>query len=272
MKLKTSIACLMITLLFDFPAWCDEPREISEMNQKMSFDFNEVGVKTALSLFEEVTGLEFVYDECVQGRITIQATNVPLNDLFRMVLNEAGLDYEQNGNDIWITCKADSKATISDPDKSTALPGIKALVFASIKEKGKGEMEALWPKMERDFLPGIFMICPSLHSNEGEQSTPPFFLKTIDQNNYFFEKPQFPLEIKFTLKKSSPEGVEVKISFSYNEELENDLDNQIYNTISGVRQRYLNPNDPNEPIFLFASPAGDEYYFSVLPEEWSPRP
>ena len=265
MKWKTGIVCLMIISLFAFHAWCDEPRDISEIDQKMDFDIENVNVKLLLNkIFSEVSKLDFVFDECVQGRVSIKLHNVPLCDAFRLILKNAGLDYEQEGNLVRIYCNADSNTANTDSNESTALPSIRAKVFASIKEKDEEEREVLSPWMEREFTEGLFIILP----HKGEQPYQPVFVKTVIKDGRLLPRAQPPLEIKFSLNNLLPEGVEVKVSFSYYKELEYDEDGQLCNTISGSRQKILTPSNADEPIFLFKAPDGDEYYLSVIPEEW----
>ncbi len=300
----------MIISLFAIPTWCDEPLDISENDKRVSFDMINADVKFLLMALMEAANLDVVFDDCVRGKLTIQAFNVPLCEVFRMMLGEAGLDYEQEGDEIWITCQADKETTTTDSDESTAFPGVRALVFASIKEKNKDEMEVLLPKIEREFTDPVFLL--RLHKYLG----PHFLLKTLDQNGGFVERPQPLFEIKFTLIDFLPEGVEVKVSFSYTEELETDKQHvvkaaqaqrlrprdpahsprinkrmqeytspsiklepdlapdpqpstydKVYRTISGSRQKLLTPSNFNEPILLFVTPEGDEYYLSVIPED-----
>ena len=315
MKWKTSIVCLAVITLFALPTWCDESLDISENDKRVSFDMINADVKNLLTLLTQLADLDIVFDECVRGKLTIQALNVPLYEVFRMMLGEAGLDYEQEGDEIRITCQADKETTTTDSDESMAFPGVRALVFASIKEQGKGEMEALLPKIEREFTDSEFL----LHPYRRGMRTPPIMLKTLDQNGRFVKKPQHSMEIKFTLIDFLPEGVEVKVSFSYTEELETDkqhavkaytggfirkrkapphkpqykpmqetdqpsvqlepdlapdpqrnIHDRVYRTISGSRQKLLTASNVDEPILLFVTPEGDEYYLSVIPEEWSP--
>lgn len=262
MKWKTGILYLIITTLFTFHAWCDEPRDISEINEKLSLEFKDTDVKNILWFIKDVSKLDFVYDECVQGKVTIKLENVPLYDAFRLLLENAGLDYEQEGNEIWITCKAGSNTANTDSNESTALPGIRAKIFASIKEKGKDESKEIGG-MEQEFPDGygLWMISPALPA-----TVPPIELEILYQ-----DKPQPPLVIMFTLKNSPPDGVEVKVSFSYSyaEELDTDTDDKAYRTISGTRQKLITSLNVDEPILLLAAPDGNEYYLSVIPEEWS---
>ena len=310
MKWKTSIACLAVITLFAFPTWCDEPLDISENDERVSFDMINADVKNLLTVLMEVANLDIVFDECVQGKLTIQALNVQLYDVFRMMLGEAGLDYEQEGDEIRITCQADKETTTLDSDESTAFPGVRASVFASIKEKNKDEMEVLLPRIEREFTDPVFLLRPRKRGKRFRR----FPLKTLDQNGRFIERPQHSMEIKFALIDLLPEGVEVKVSFSYTM-LETDkqhavkthtgkytmkshmpqnkrmqetttsaikfapdlapdpqrnIYDRVYRTISGSRQKLLTPSNVDEPILLFVTPKGDEYYLTVIPEELSP--
>ena len=52
MNWKTGIVCLMIISLFSFHAWCDEPRDISEIDKKVTVDFADVDVKIPLNFLE----------------------------------------------------------------------------------------------------------------------------------------------------------------------------------------------------------------------------
>ena len=260
----------MIISLFTLHAWCDEPRDISEIDQKISLEFNKVDVKLLLNkFFREITKLDFVFDECVQGKLTITMIDVPAYDAFRLILSNAGLDYEQEGNVIRIYCKDASKTTDADSNESTTSPGIRAKVFASVKEKGEDESKPLGPGMEQEFPDGLglWMIAPALPSK-----VPPVSLKTFDKDGSFIVKRLSPLEIMFTLKNLPPDGVEVKVAFSYSYAEYNDIDlggNYAYRTISGTRQKLITSSNVDEPILLLAPPDGNEYYLSVIPEEWS---
>ncbi|MBN1470944.1 MAG: TonB family protein [Syntrophaceae bacterium] len=104
MKWKTNIACLLISSLFAIPAWCDEPRDITEIIEIINVDFQKTDVKKVLKILVEPANLELVFDKCVQGKVTLKVENVQLNNLFKMVLEYAGLDYKQRGDKIRITC------------------------------------------------------------------------------------------------------------------------------------------------------------------------
>lgn len=268
MKWKTGIVCLMIISLFTFHAWCDEPRDISKINEKLTLEFKDANVKDILRLFRDISTLDFVFDECVQGKVTIKLENVPVYDAFRLLLENAGLDYEQEGNLVRITCKADSNTTNTDSNESAALPGIRAKVFASIREIGGDESKTLPMGMEKEFPDGygLFMIAPAL-----PETVPPVELKTFDKNGNFILKPQPPLVIMFTLKNSFPGGVKVKVSFSYSyaEELDTDTNDKAYRTISGTREKLITSSNVEEPILLLKAPDGDEFYLNVIPEELS---
>jgi hypothetical protein len=123
MKWKTSIAFLLIISLFALPGWCNKPRDIMEINEKITLSVTG-DVKYILTMLMKLANPNIVFDECVQGSVSINAVNEPLNDTFRRILNDNGLDYKLAGDEIRIICKADKKTTISESNSSTALPGV----------------------------------------------------------------------------------------------------------------------------------------------------
>ncbi|MCE7033466.1 type IV pilus secretin PilQ family protein [Lysobacter sp. GX 14042] len=68
----------------------------------VTFNFQDVPVRTALQLIAEMAGLNLVAADNVQGNLTLRLVNVPWDQALDLILQAKGLDKRRNGNVIWI--------------------------------------------------------------------------------------------------------------------------------------------------------------------------
>jgi type IV pilus assembly protein PilQ len=68
----------------------------------VTFNFQDVPVRTVLQLIAEESGLNIVASDTVQGNVTLRLVNVPWDQALDIVLQAKGLDKRRNGNVVWI--------------------------------------------------------------------------------------------------------------------------------------------------------------------------
>ena len=73
----------------------------------VTFNFQDVPVRTVLQLVAEESGLNVVAADTVQGNVTLRLINVPWDQALDIVLQAKGLDKRRSGNVIWIAPQAE---------------------------------------------------------------------------------------------------------------------------------------------------------------------
>jgi type IV pilus assembly protein PilQ len=68
----------------------------------VTFNFQDVPVRTVLQLIAEESGLNLVASDTVQGNVTLRLVNVPWDQALDIVLQAKGLDKRRNGNVVWV--------------------------------------------------------------------------------------------------------------------------------------------------------------------------
>lgn len=73
----------------------------------VTFNFQDVPVRTVLQLIAEESGLNVVAADTVQGSVTLRLVNVPWDQALDLVLQAKGLDKRRTGNVVWIAPQAE---------------------------------------------------------------------------------------------------------------------------------------------------------------------
>lgn len=68
----------------------------------VTFNFQDVPVRTVLQLIAEESNLNIVASDTVQGNVTLRLVNVPWDQALDIVLQAKGLDKRRSGNVMWI--------------------------------------------------------------------------------------------------------------------------------------------------------------------------
>src|SRR5690606_14316198 len=77
----------------------DEPKYTGK---PVTFNFQNVPVRTVLKLIAEETGVNLVMPDSVSGEMTLQLDSVPWDQAMDVVLRARGLDKRLDGNVLWI--------------------------------------------------------------------------------------------------------------------------------------------------------------------------
>ncbi len=73
--------------------------------EKLSFNFQNVEVRAALQAIADISGLNIITSDSVQGNLTLRLKEVPWDQALDVVLQAKGLDMRKNGNVLWIAPK-----------------------------------------------------------------------------------------------------------------------------------------------------------------------
>ncbi|WP_119718932.1 type IV pilus secretin PilQ [Cognatilysobacter tabacisoli] len=68
----------------------------------VTFNFQDVPVRTVLQLIAEESNLNIVAADTVQGNVTLRLVNVPWDQALDIVLQAKGLDKRRSGNVVWV--------------------------------------------------------------------------------------------------------------------------------------------------------------------------
>ena len=73
----------------------------------VTFNFQDVPVRTVLQLIAEESNLNVVASDSVQGNVTLRLVNVPWDQALDIVLRAKGMDKRQDGSVIWVAPQAE---------------------------------------------------------------------------------------------------------------------------------------------------------------------
>jgi len=69
---------------------------------KVTFNFQDIPVRSVLQLIADVSDLNIVVADSVTGNLTLRLTNVPWDQALAIVMDARNLDMRENGNVLWI--------------------------------------------------------------------------------------------------------------------------------------------------------------------------
>jgi len=69
---------------------------------RVTFNFQDIPVRSVLQLIADVSDLNIVVADSVQGNLTLRLTNVPWDQALDIVMDARNLDMRKNGNVLWI--------------------------------------------------------------------------------------------------------------------------------------------------------------------------
>ncbi|MBU6477617.1 MAG: type IV pilus secretin PilQ [Xanthomonadaceae bacterium] len=78
------------------------PKPIVYKGSRVTFNFQDIPVRSVLQLLADVSDLNIVASDSVQGNVTLRLVNVPWDQALDVILRAKGLAKRQNGNVIWV--------------------------------------------------------------------------------------------------------------------------------------------------------------------------
>lgn len=102
-----------------------DPRDAKQYKGKpVTFNFQDIPVRTVLQLIAEESNLNIVAADSVQGNVTVRLVNVPWDQALDIVLRAKSLDQRRDGNVVWVApqqelasfeqAKADARIAIEE--------------------------------------------------------------------------------------------------------------------------------------------------------------
>ena len=78
---------------------------LTNRNDKITLSLRDSDVKQVLRMFADKAGMNIVFHSSVDGKVTLDLVNMPINDAFNLVLQVAGLNYYTQNNTLIILAK-----------------------------------------------------------------------------------------------------------------------------------------------------------------------
>jgi type IV pilus assembly protein PilQ len=117
-------------------------KEPEYSGERVTFNFQDIPVRSVLQLIADVSGLNVVVADTVQGNVTLRLVNVPWDQALDIILQARGLDKRSRGNVVWIAPTAEiaqreqalEDARIALEDRSPLVAEYIAINYGSAKE------------------------------------------------------------------------------------------------------------------------------------------
>ncbi len=103
-------------------------QEPSYNGKRVTFNFQDIPVRSALQLVADISGLNLVAADSVGGSVTLRLVNVPWDQALDVILRAKSLDKRRNGNVIWIAPQAE----LASYEQAIADAKLKALDTAEL--------------------------------------------------------------------------------------------------------------------------------------------
>jgi type IV pilus assembly protein PilQ len=84
-----------------------EAAEGAYAGKPVTFNFQDIPVRTVLQLIAEESGLNIVAADTVAGNVTLRLINVPWDQALEIVLRAKGLEQRRDGNVVWVAPQAE---------------------------------------------------------------------------------------------------------------------------------------------------------------------
>ncbi|KRE85553.1 fimbrial protein [Rhodanobacter sp. Soil772] len=82
-------------------------QEPSYSGNRVTFNFQDIPVRSALQLIADISKLNLVASDSVGGSVTLRLVNVPWDQALDVILRAKSLDKRRNGNVIWVAPQAE---------------------------------------------------------------------------------------------------------------------------------------------------------------------
>ena len=82
-------------------------KEPSYSGKRVTFNFQDIPVRSALQLIADISGLNLVASDSVGGSVTLRLVNVPWDQALDVILRAKSLDMRRNGNVVWVAPQAE---------------------------------------------------------------------------------------------------------------------------------------------------------------------
>lgn len=95
---------------------------LTDSNQLITLSLRDSDVKQVLRMFADKAGMNIVFHNSVNGKVTLDMVNTPINEAFSLVLSIAGLNYYKQGNTMIILSKDSADNTVFSKQEMMVFP------------------------------------------------------------------------------------------------------------------------------------------------------
>ena len=95
---------------------------ITNSNVKINLSLRDSDLKQALRMLADKAKLNIVFDESVEGKITLDLNNIKINDAFMVIFKSSQLTYTLDGNTITVMTLEAAKELAYTRQNMTVLP------------------------------------------------------------------------------------------------------------------------------------------------------
>lgn len=82
-------------------------QEPTYVGKRVTFNFQDIPVRSALQLIADISGLNLVASDSVGGSVTLRLVNVPWDQALDVILRSKSLDKRKSGNVVWVAPQAE---------------------------------------------------------------------------------------------------------------------------------------------------------------------
>lgn len=96
--------------------------KLTKANEKITLSLRDSDVKQVLRMFADKAGMNIVFHNSVEGKVTLDLVNTPINEAFNLVLNIAGLNYYNQGNAMVVMSKSSPDNAVYSKQEMMVFP------------------------------------------------------------------------------------------------------------------------------------------------------
>lgn len=95
---------------------------LTEKNDLITLSLRDSDVKQVLRMFADKAGMNIVFHDSVDGKVTLDLVKTPINEAFSLVLQITGLNYYQQGNTMIILAKDNADNAVFSKQEMYTFP------------------------------------------------------------------------------------------------------------------------------------------------------
>lgn len=95
---------------------------LTNKNDKITLSLRESDVKQVLRMFADKAGMNVVFHSSVDGKVTLDLVNMPVNDAFNLILQVAGLNYYTQNNTLIVVAKDNADNAVFSKQEMMTFP------------------------------------------------------------------------------------------------------------------------------------------------------
>ena len=96
--------------------------KLTAKNDKITLSLRDSDVRQVLRMFADKAGMNIVFHSSVEGKVTLDLVDMPINDAFNLVLQVAGLNYYTQNNTLIVVAKDNADNAIFSKQEMMVFP------------------------------------------------------------------------------------------------------------------------------------------------------